>query len=190
MAYVHRTFFAQSGGLENTGLRETKIDPAAIPAVRSFSRRSPQILAILSAQLSERELCRGVKWRRKRRWKPTLSAGRSENVGMIAENGAQARLRRFALKPARQRLGVPWPCLGRGPPQDDRSWFHGSGNCPALDRRHAGDSAPCTWQPRAAVSRPSPPPKPVSSQRRAPTPARGLSGATRSCCSNSSISAE
>ena len=72
MAYVHRTFFAQSGGLENTGLRETKIDPAAIPAVRSFSRRSPQILAILSAQLSERELCRGVKWRRRRCWQPTL----------------------------------------------------------------------------------------------------------------------
>ena len=73
MAYVHRTFFAQSGGLENTGLRETKIDPTAIPAVRSFSRRSPQILAILSAQLSERELCRGVKWRRERVWNPTLS---------------------------------------------------------------------------------------------------------------------
>ena len=73
MDYVHRTFFAQSGGLETTGLRETKIDPTAIPAVRSFSRRSPQILAILSAQLSERELCRGVKWRRKRAWQPTLS---------------------------------------------------------------------------------------------------------------------
>ena len=72
MAYVHRTFFAQSGGLENTGLRETKLDPTAIPAVRSFSRRSPQILAILSAQLSERELCRGVKWRRKRAWQTTL----------------------------------------------------------------------------------------------------------------------
>ena len=72
MAYVHRTFFAQSGGLENTGLRETKIDPAAIPAVRSFSQRSPQILRILGAQLSERELCRGVKWRRERTWPPTL----------------------------------------------------------------------------------------------------------------------
>jgi hypothetical protein len=66
--------------MENIGLREIKIDPAAIPAVRSFSRGSPQILGILGAQLSERELCPRAKWRRERRWKPTLSAGRSEAV--------------------------------------------------------------------------------------------------------------
>ena len=73
MAYVHRTFFAQSGGLENTGLRETKIGLAATQVVRRFSQRSPQILGILGAQLSDRELCPRAKWRRERVWNPTLS---------------------------------------------------------------------------------------------------------------------
>ena len=73
VSYRRRTFSEQSGGLENMGLRETKIDRFAIPAVRSFSQRSPQILGILGAQLSERELCPRAKWRRKRAWQPTLS---------------------------------------------------------------------------------------------------------------------
>ena len=74
MVYRHRTFPAQSGGLENIGQRETKIDRPAIPAVRSFSRGSPQILGILGAQKSRRELPRRVKWRRRRCWQLTVSA--------------------------------------------------------------------------------------------------------------------
>ena len=70
-----RTVSAQSGGLENTGLRETKIGRAAIPAVRSFSQRSLQILGILGAQNSRRELCPRAKWRRRRCWQPTLFCG-------------------------------------------------------------------------------------------------------------------
>ena len=77
MVYRHRTFPAQSGGLENIGQRETKNDRPAIPAVRSFSRGSLQILGILGAQLSDRELCPRAKWRRERCWKPTLSALKS-----------------------------------------------------------------------------------------------------------------
>ena len=56
------------------GLIETKIGPPAVSAVRSFSQRSPQILGILGAQLSKRELCPRAKWRKERCWEPTFSA--------------------------------------------------------------------------------------------------------------------
>ena len=55
------------------GLRETKIGPAAIAAVRSFSQGSPQIQGIFEAQISERDICPRAKWRRERCWKPTFS---------------------------------------------------------------------------------------------------------------------
>ena len=44
------------------------------------------------------------KWRRERYWAQTLSAGRNEVLGTIAETGDQACLRRTTLLPARQRL--------------------------------------------------------------------------------------
>ena len=72
MAYEFRTEFRQSGALENAGPRETKFSLMTNPAVRSFSQRSPQILAILSARNSRRELCPRAKWRRRRCWQPTL----------------------------------------------------------------------------------------------------------------------
>jgi hypothetical protein len=73
ITYYRRTFSGQSGALENVGLRETKIGLAAIAAVRSYSQRSPQILGILDAEISAREICPRAKWRRERRWDPTLS---------------------------------------------------------------------------------------------------------------------
>jgi len=76
MIYRRRTIFGQSGALENIWQRETKIGPAAIPGVRSFSQRSPQILGILSARNSRRELCPRAKWRREKCWQPTLSTGK------------------------------------------------------------------------------------------------------------------
>ena len=72
--YCRRTFFRQSGALENIWQRETKIGLAATQVVRRFSERSPQILGILGAQLSDRELCPRPKWRRRRCWQLTVSA--------------------------------------------------------------------------------------------------------------------
>jgi len=74
MIYRRRTIFGQSGALENIWQRETKIDRPAIPAVGSFSQRSPQILGIFNAGISGRELCPRAKWRRRRCWEPTLSS--------------------------------------------------------------------------------------------------------------------
>ena len=74
LAYEFRTEFRQSGALENAGPRETKFSLMTNPAVRSFSRGSPQILGIFDAQKSRREICPRVKWRRRRCWEPTLSA--------------------------------------------------------------------------------------------------------------------
>jgi hypothetical protein len=62
--------------LENIRLREAKFGLAAIPAVRSFSQRSPQILEIFVAQISGRELCLGAKWRREQARNPTFSASK------------------------------------------------------------------------------------------------------------------
>ena len=69
-----RTVSAQSGALENIGLRETKFGLPAKLAVRSFSQRSPQILGIFEALNSGREICLRARWRRERCWEPTLSS--------------------------------------------------------------------------------------------------------------------
>jgi len=63
--YRRRTFPAQSGALDNIGRRETKFCLATIPAVRSFSRRSPQILGVFAAETWAREICPRAKLRRK-----------------------------------------------------------------------------------------------------------------------------
>jgi hypothetical protein len=85
--YCRHTFPAQSRALENTGRRETKFGLATIPAVRSFSRRSPQILGIFADGISGREICPVAEWRRERDWERTLSAGRIEVLGKAAETG-------------------------------------------------------------------------------------------------------
>ena len=77
MLYRRRTFPAQSGALENIGRRETKFGLATIPAVRSFSRRSPQILGIFAAEIWGREICLRAKWRSERVWNPTVSGSKS-----------------------------------------------------------------------------------------------------------------
>ncbi len=66
ITYCRRTVFGQSGALENVGPRETKSDPPAVSAVRSFARRSPQILGVFDAGISGREICPRAKWRRER----------------------------------------------------------------------------------------------------------------------------
>lgn len=86
------------------GQREAKFGPAAVPAVRSFSQRSPQILGIFAALFSGREICPRAKWRRERCWKPTVSAGRSEALGMIAETAFRRGLRSPSILCASQRL--------------------------------------------------------------------------------------
>jgi hypothetical protein len=104
MVCCHRTFSGQSGALENLALRETKFVPHPISAVRSFSQRSPQILGIFAAMFSEREICPRAKWRRESHWVRTLSAGKSEALGTIAETGTRARLRKTTRQSAGQRL--------------------------------------------------------------------------------------
>ncbi len=63
MAYRRRTFFGQSGALENVGLRERESGPTGVSEVRSFSQRSPQILGIFAARVSGREICLRAEWR-------------------------------------------------------------------------------------------------------------------------------
>ena len=51
-------------------------------------------------------------WRRERCWQPTLSAGRSEALGTVAEPCITGGLRSIAPLPASQRLGSSSPCGG------------------------------------------------------------------------------
>ena len=67
------------------GPRETKFGLMSNPTVRSFSQESPQLLGIFDAAISGREICPGAEWRRERYWKPIVSAGSREALGVAAE---------------------------------------------------------------------------------------------------------
>jgi hypothetical protein len=98
--------------LENVGPRETKVGPPAFSAVRSFARASPQILGIFYAAIPGREICRWAMWRRERCWKPTVSAGRSEALGVTAETEFWRGLRSVLILCASQRLRLSFRFVG------------------------------------------------------------------------------
>ena len=105
LAYEFRTEFRQSGALENAGPRETKFSLMTNPAVRSISQRSPQILAILSARNSRRELCPRAKWRRERDWQATLSV--INPLILLSQKFARVRIPRWNPNRCKERPARP-----------------------------------------------------------------------------------